>query len=276
MSIWAIGDVQGCDDELELLLETLNFDPARDQAWFVGDLVNRGPKSLETLRRVKSLGAAAICVLGNHDLHLLALAVNAEAPVADDWLQPVLDAPDNRDLLDWLRNRPLAYYDAGLNTLMVHAGIAANWSVDDTLDYAAEVEQVLRGNDAGEFLIAMYGSKPTRWTDQLEGIDRLRFITNCLTRIRYSTLDGRLDFSEKLAPGTQPDYLLPWFDLPDRATGKTRIVFGHWSTLGLVQRPNLIATDTGCVWGGSLTAVRLDADAEPVQINSRQSARFGS
>jgi bis(5'-nucleosyl)-tetraphosphatase (symmetrical) len=276
MAVFAIGDVQGCCDELKALIDTLNFDPTADQLWFVGDLVNRGPKSLETLRFIRTLGPAAVCVLGNHDLHLLALAANPSTPTPDTYLQPVLEAADRDELLDWLRHKPLLHFDAELNTLMVHAGVHPNWNVQQALQLAHEVEQVLASQQATEFLHAMYGSKPTVWSDQLVGMDRLRFITNCLTRIRYCTATGELEFSEKLSPGTQPEHLLPWFDMPQRASSDTRIVFGHWSTLGLVVRPDLIATDTGCVWGGELTAVRLDEEHPPVQVSSGQTARFGS
>ena len=270
MAVFVIGDVQGCCDELKLLVDALNFDAGKDQLWFVGDLVNRGPKSLETLRFVKALGNTAICVLGNHDLHLLALANNPDAAVNDAWLQPILQADDRDELINWLIQRPLAHYDEQLDTLLVHAGVDAAWAVTDVLKLAGEVENTLQSEAATKFLAAMYGSKPSRWTDALEGMERLRFISNCLTRIRYCTREGELDFAEKLAPGTQPEQLLPWFELPDRNTGSSRIVFGHWSTLGLMQQPGLLALDTGCVWGGSLTAIRLDADAPPVQIASQQ------
>jgi bis(5'-nucleosyl)-tetraphosphatase (symmetrical) len=276
MAVFAIGDVQGCCDELQALIDTINFDPATDQLWFVGDLVNRGPKSLETLRFIRTLGPAAVCVLGNHDLHLLALAANPSTPTPVTYLQPILEAADRDDLLDWLRHKPLAHFDAELNTLMVHAGVHQNWNVQQTLQLAHEVEQVLASPQAAGFLRAMYGSKPTLWSDQLEGMDRLRFITNCLTRIRYCTAAGELEFKEKLPPGTQPEHLLPWFDIPQRASSDTRIVFGHWSTLGLVMRPDIIAVDTGCVWGGELTAVRLDEERPPVQVSSGQAARCGS
>jgi len=274
MAIYAIGDVQGCADELELLLAKLNLDPTNDQVWFVGDLVNRGPKSLETLRLVKGLGRAAITVLGNHDLHLLALGRNPEAPVNDSWLRPVLAADDRDDLLAWLIRQPLAHFDTELNTLLVHAGVPPDWTVNNVLRYASEVEKVLCSDVAGSFFASMYGSKPTRWNDDLSNMDRLRFITNSLTRIRYCTLDGELEFVEKLAPGNQPEHLVPWFELPNRATDTTRIVFGHWSTLGLLELPDLIATDTGCVWGGKLTAVRLDQQAPPTQVDSLQPQRF--
>jgi bis(5'-nucleosyl)-tetraphosphatase (symmetrical) len=273
MAIYGIGDVQGCCDELETLVDKLKFDQTSDQLWFVGDLVNRGSKSLETLRFVKALGDAAVCVLGNHDLHLLALAADPATPVADIHLQPILAADDRDELVAWLQSRPLAHFDPQLNTLMVHAGIATTWTVEDALRLAREVEEALASDSAGEFLAAMYGNKPTCWSESLQGMDRLRFITNCVTRIRYCTAEGELDFAEKLQPGTQPANLLPWFDVPDRANTTPRIVFGHWSTLGLLQRQDILALDTGCVWGGQLTAIRLDEEAPPVQVSSETMSR---
>jgi bis(5'-nucleosyl)-tetraphosphatase (symmetrical) len=273
MAVFVIGDVQGCCDELELLISALRFNADKDQLWFVGDLVNRGPQSLETLRLVKSLGSSAICVLGNHDLHLLALAHNPT--MTETGLHPVLQADDRDELINWLISRPMAHYDEQLDTLLVHAGIAAEWSVDDALKLAGEVERTLQSELATDFLTAMYGNKPTYWADTLAGMDRLRFISNCLTRIRYCTRNGELNFDEKQAPGKQAEGLLPWFDLPDRVT-TSRIAFGHWSTLGLMQRQGLLAVDTGCVWGGSLTAVRLDAEAPPVQVASRQPRCFNN
>ncbi|MGI9291658.1 MAG: symmetrical bis(5'-nucleosyl)-tetraphosphatase [Gammaproteobacteria bacterium] len=274
MAIYAIGDVQGCCDELKILVDELNFDPAVDRLWFVGDLVNRGPQSLESLRFIKALGDSAVCVLGNHDLHLLAQAINPNAPVKEADLQQVLEAHDRDELINWLRRQPLAHFDARLNTLMVHAGVHKDWNTEQTLQLAAEVERQLSGDGAESFLAAMYGSKPEQWFDELEGMERLRFITNCLTRIRYCGTDGTLEFKEKFQPGTQPDHLVPWFELPNRTLAESRIVFGHWSTLGLVQKKHLLALDTGCVWGGTLTAVCLDEDRPPVQITSRQPSSF--
>ncbi len=268
MAIFAVGDVQGCYAELRKLIDELPFDPSDDELWFVGDLVNRGPDALGVLRFVRELGPAARTLLGNHDLHLLALALGKAVPVADDDLAPVLAAADGQELVDWLRRQPLAHHDPDLNTLMVHAGIIPGWSGPDTLAHAREVESVLRGDDCGEFLTAMYGSRPDRWSETLEGQDRLRFITNCLTRIRFVRADESLDFDQKGPPGSQPPGLAPWFEMPDRATSGLRIVFGHWSTLGFLQRPNLLGLDTGVVWGGKLTAVRLDAPGGPYQVKS--------
>ena len=270
MAVYAVGDIQGCCDELTSLLDTLNFDPANDRLWLVGDLVNRGPKSLETLRLVKSLGDAAICVLGNHDLHLLALALTDGVRVDGQYLQPILDASDSADLINWLRQQPLAHFDKQLNTLMVHAGVIPQWSVKDVLEHAGEVEQALRGSRPDKFLRAMYGKKPDLWDNKLSGIDRLRFITNSLTRTRFIDAKGRLDFDAKLGPKTAPAGLTPWYAAGKRKTADTRIVFGHWSTLGLLEKPGLLALDTGCVWGGALTAVQLDGAGALVEIPSQQ------
>lgn len=261
MAVYAIGDVQGCYDELSRLLDLLKVDPADDEMWFVGDLVNRGPRSLDVLRLVKTLGRAATVVLGNHDLHLLAFGLAGSARVPDNDLRQVLDAPDRDELLDWLRHRPLAHYRPDLNTLMVHAGIAPAWDPLQTVKLAREVESALRGRGHPQFLRDMYGDQPDAWSPALTGTERLRFIINCLTRIRYCHPDGRLDFADNGPPGSQAPGLAPWFDLPQRAAQSVRIVFGHWSSLGFLQRANLLCLDTGCVWGRTLTAVRLDGPA---------------
>ncbi len=270
MAVYAIGDSQGCYPELAELLDTLNVDPARDELWFVGDLVNRGPQSLEVLRLVRSLGPAAVVVLGNHDLHLLAFALAGAGRVPDADLRPVLEAPDCAELLDWLRACPLAHHRADLNTLMVHAGVAVEWNPSQTMALAGEVEQLLRSDHCGSFLRQMYGNEPDRWSPQLTGVGRHRFIVNCLTRIRYCHSDGRLDFTEHGPPGTQSPGLVPWFDLPGRAAQSTRIVFGHWSALGVLERDNLLALDSGCVWGRSLTAARLDGPARMFSVPCRR------
>lgn len=261
MPIYAIGDVQGCYEELARLLEQFNVDTSADEVWFVGDLVNRGPRSLDVLRLVASMGEAATVTLGNHDLHLLAVA-ETDRP-ADESLAQVLAAPDADQLLQWLRGRPLAHFRPEFNTLMVHAGVPLQWTARQTVELAREVEGVLQGSERKAFLENMYGQRPDNWSPDLTGIERLRFITNALTRTRFGYADGRLDFSEKGPPGQQPAELLPWFDLPGRETASVRIVCGHWSTLGLLQRPDLLAIDTGCVWGRELTAVRLD---EPARV----------
>ena len=269
MAIFAVGDVQGCCAELRQLIDKLPFDPSQDELWFVGALVNRGPDTLGVLRFVKELGPAARTLLGNHDLHLLALALGEEVPVTDDDLALVLAAEDAQELVNWLRHQPLAHHNPDLNTLMVHAGIFPSWSGPDTLAHAREVETILEGDDCGSFLTAMYGSRPDRWSENLKGQDRLRFITNCLTRIRFVRADGSLDFDQKGPPGSQPPELVPWFEFPGRATADLRIVFGHWSALGFLQRPNLLGLDTGAVWGGKLTAMRLDAPGRPYQVTSK-------
>ncbi|MCH9694332.1 MAG: symmetrical bis(5'-nucleosyl)-tetraphosphatase [Gammaproteobacteria bacterium] len=259
MAVYAIGDLQGCYDPFRELLDEIDFDPGSDTLWLCGDLVNRGPKSLKTLRFVRSLGNSAITVLGNHDLHLLALWAGAVSRGKRfDSLQKLLDASDADELCDWLRNQPLAHYDARLDTLLVHAGTHPDWGVKKTLARAAEVEAELRGENFAALLAKMYGNAPTAWSGSLSGYKRLRFIVNCLTRMRFVTRDNRLNFTRSGSPWRPLKNVRPWFDAEDRQTGDTRIVFGHWSQLGLVILPELICLDTGCVWGRQLTAVRLD------------------
>lgn len=259
MAVYAIGDLQGCYDPFRRLLDALDFEPSSDTLWLVGDIVNRGPKSLKTLRFVKQLGDAAITVLGNHDLHLLALSVGAvRFGNRFGSLEKLLNAADAEELCDWLRKRPLAHYDASLNTLMVHAGTHPKWSVRKTLARAAEVEDALRDGDFAMLLGKMYGDSPNRWSGKLDGYKRLRFIINCLTRMRMITADNRLDFSHTGTPWHARKNLRPWYAAENPKTAKTRVVFGHWSQLGLIVLPNLISLDTGCVWGRQLTAVRLD------------------
>jgi bis(5'-nucleosyl)-tetraphosphatase (symmetrical) len=263
---YAIGDVQGCCDELKALLHRCQFSADRDQLWFVGDLVNRGPKSLETLRFVRSLGANATVVLGNHDLHLLALALGSKRkPREGDTLDDILGAPDRDQLLEWLSGRPLAVFDEPRGDFLVHAGLVPEWTPRVAAKLAREVEAVLR-NDARTLFDAMYGNKPDRWSESLRGMDRLRFVINVFTRMRFCQRDGTIDLKLKGAPGEQPEGYLPWFDIPQRQSRGVRVICGHWSTLGLVRRPGLLALDTGCVWGGSLTAVDLDVEREPVQL----------
>jgi bis(5'-nucleosyl)-tetraphosphatase (symmetrical) len=266
MAIYAIGDVQGCYDQLRRLLDALRADLDRDELWFVGDLVNRGPKSLATLRFVRDLGPQAVIVLGNHDLHLIALAGGNRSRAGVRELRDVLDAPDGGELTDWLRHRPLAHYRPEMNTLMVHAGVPPQWDPLLTVKLAREVEQALRGKGCADFLQALYGDEPARWSPALAGHDRLRFITNCLTRMRYCRPDGGLDLTENGPPGSQSEGLTPWFALPRRQTAMVRIVFGHWASLGLFQQDNLLGLDTGCVWGRKLTAVRLDGPARVVSV----------
>lgn len=259
MAVYAVGDLQGCYDPFRRLLDALDFDPSRDTLWLVGDLVSRGPKSLKTLRFVRQLGESAITVLGNHDLHLLALAAGAvRSGSRFSSLEKLLNAADAEELCSWLRNRPLAHYDKDLNTLMVHAGTHPNWGVRKTLARAAEVEEVLRDGDFTSLLGKMYGDSPSRWSGKLSGYKRLRFILNCLTRMRMITANNRLDFSHTGSPWHARKNLLPWYAAENSKTADTRVVFGHWSQLGLIVLPNLISLDTGCVWGRQLTAVRLD------------------
>lgn len=259
MAVYAIGDIQGCHEELLQALEAVGFDPALDRLWSVGDLVNRGPDSLAVLRFFRDLGDSAVCVLGNHDLHLLALAAGNPKHAGEGGLQDVLHAPDRDELLHWLRHRPLAHHDAELGFLMVHAGLPPQWDLATTLACAGEVGAVLRGDTHRDYFMHMYGNKPDLWDPRLSGMERWRFTTNCLTRLRYCTLDGRLALKEKGRPGSQGAERVPWFEHPERASRGLRIVFGHWSTLGYLARNNVWAIDTGCLWGGSLTLLRLDA-----------------
>lgn len=260
---YLIGDLQGCCDALARLLEKIDFSPSRDRLYLLGDLVNRGPDSLTTLRRLQSLGDAAQCLLGNHDLHLLATAAGVRAPHKGDTLDAILQAPDREALLEWMRRQRLAMRAQGW--LMVHAGVVPQWDADQTLALADEVHALLRGPALAEFLPQMYGNEPDRWKDDLTGVPRLRFIINVLTRIRFCNAKGRLDFKTKEGLGTAPEGFMPWFEVPERRTAGHPIAFGHWSTLGLVQRPNLLALDTGCVWGGALTAARV-ADGQALEI----------
>jgi bis(5'-nucleosyl)-tetraphosphatase (symmetrical) len=258
MAQYAIGDVQGCYDPLRRLIDKIKFDPSKDKLWFVGDLVNRGPKSRRTLRFVKSLGDAAISVLGNHDLHLLALAHDVKFKKAHfDSLYKILGSKDADELLEWLRMQPLAHYDKKLNTIMVHAGIPPQWTVKKTLRRAAEVEAALRADDYDSFLDNLYGNKPDKWSGKLTGYKRLRFIVNALTRMRMLDSDGRIDFTHTGPPTKAQKGLTPWFVAPGARWAGTRIVIGHWSALGLIVNKDLIAVDTGCVWGRQLTAVKL-------------------
>lgn len=258
MALYAVGDVQGDADALERLLKQLHWDPARDHLWFTGDLVNRGPRSADVLRRVRGLGEGATAVLGNHDLHLLALWVTGKAPGPRDRLDDVLAAPDRDELLDWLRHRPLLAEDPDTGWTLVHAGLPPQWDGATARSCAREAEAVLRGPRIGAFFANMYGNHPDRWEPTLGGWDRLRFIVNAFTRIRYCTAEGALDYRCKGPPGTQAPGLVPWFQAPGRANRDLRLVFGHWAALGLYRGEGVLGLDTGCVWGGRLTAVRLD------------------
>lgn len=259
MAVYAVGDIQGCYDSLRRLLDELDFEPSVDTLWLTGDLVNRGPKSLKTLRFVKGLGDSAVTVLGNHDLHLLALASGAvRFGTRFGTLEKLLDAPDADELCHWLRHQPLAHYDNALDTLMVHAGTHPTWSVKKTLARANEVEEELQNGDYEALLGKMYGNTPNSWSGKLRGYKRLRFIINCLTRMRMISMDNKLNFTHNGSPWRARKNLLPWYMAENPATAETRVVFGHWSQLGLIVMPHLISLDTGCVWGRQLTAVRLD------------------
>ncbi|HXH03745.1 MAG TPA: symmetrical bis(5'-nucleosyl)-tetraphosphatase [Candidatus Competibacteraceae bacterium] len=269
MAVYAIGDVQGCLDPLRRLLDKLRFDPAHDRLWLTGDLVNRGPDSVGVLRLVRGLGAAALSVLGNHDLSLLAVAEGHVKTSKKDTYQSVLEAPDRDQLLDWLRRLPLLHHDAGLGLTLVHAGLPPQWDLSAALARAGEVEATLQGDEYREFLAHMFGREPLAWHDGLSGWERLRYIVNALTRMRYCHADGRLDLSQKGPLGSQPAHLLPWFRMPGRKSAALTIVCGHWAALGYHREPGLIALDTGCVWGNRLTALRLDApagEAQPLSV----------
>lgn len=258
MAIYAIGDLQGCYDPFRHLLDKIRFDPEKDRLWLTGDLVNRGPKSLKTLRYVRSLGDAAVTVLGNHDLHLLALYNEVRySRTHFDSLWKVLDAEDAAELMDWMRGLPLAHYDESINTLMVHAGLPPQWTVKKALKRAAEVEELLAGKRYLWVLKHMYGNRPTRWSGGLKGAGRTRFIINAFTRTRMIWPDGRLNFTHNGPPDKARKGLIPWFEAPNPRWEGTRIVFGHWSALGLRISDDLISVDTGCVWGRQLTAVKL-------------------
>lgn len=279
MSTYVVGDLQGCARSFDELLDRVGFDARTDRVWLVGDLVNRGPDSLAVLRRVVALGDAARVVLGNHDLHLLAVAAGVRKPGRQDTLDGVMTAPDAGELLDWLRHQPLAHRETvtDVDVLMVHAGVVPGWSADETLARAREVERALRADDWVDLLARVFGNQPHRWKPELEGIDRLRVIVNVLTRLRFCSADDRLDFESKDAPvdgsgafPPPPAGYLAWFDHVERRTRGTLVVFGHWSTLGLMLREDVIGLDTGCVWGGKLTAVRLE-DRTLFQVPCRQS-----
>jgi bis(5'-nucleosyl)-tetraphosphatase (symmetrical) len=260
---YAIGDVQGCYTELRALLDQLSFSCDRDQIWFVGDLVNRGPQSLQVLRFVRDLGENAVTVLGNHDLHLLAVACGSHRKRKSDTLDEIFAAPDRDDLLGWLMARPLAHHEHG--DLLVHAGLVPQWTVATALELAHEVESALR-TDPRALFENMYGDEPTRWSEMLVGMERLRFAINVLTRLRVCTPDGEVDLKMKGKPTRGHSKLRPWFEIETRRSREARIVFGHWSALGLVMQREVIGLDSGCVWGGALTAVDLDNDRPPVSL----------
>jgi bis(5'-nucleosyl)-tetraphosphatase (symmetrical) len=280
MALYLIGDVQGCAAPLELLLDKIDFSPSRDNMVLLGDLVNRGPDSLAVLRRVRALGASAQSLLGNHDLHLLGVAHGDRKAGRKDTLASLLAASDRSELLDWLRQQHMALHRRIGNDdlLMVHAGVVPQWSVADTMARAAELESVLRGPNYGDFLQVMYGNEPARWDDALTGDARLRVIVNALTRMRFCSADGSMEFETKDGAAEAPSGYMPWFDVPARNTRNATIAFGHWSTLGWLSRPDLISTDTGCVWGGKLSAIRIGAslgERELIQVACPQAQKPG-
>ncbi|WP_434679341.1 symmetrical bis(5'-nucleosyl)-tetraphosphatase [Pseudomonas sp. R1-18] len=260
MADYAVGDLQGCLEPLKCLLEHVSFDPARDRLWLVGDLVNRGPESLETLRYLYGIRDSVICVLGNHDLHLLAASRKIDRLKKGDTLDDILQAPDRDQLLDWVRQQKLMHYDAERNVAMVHAGIPPQWSLKKALKYAGEVEAALRDDALIEpFLNGMYGNEPAKWSGDLRGVTRLRVITNYFTRMRFCNRDGKLDLKAKEGIETAPPGYAPWFSHKQRKTKSVKIVFGHWAALeGRCDEPDVYALDSGCVWGGSLTMLNLD------------------
>jgi bis(5'-nucleosyl)-tetraphosphatase (symmetrical) len=256
MAIYAVGDIQGCYEPLRRLLDQCRFDPAHDFLWLVGDLVNRGPDSLAVLRFVKGLGDRAITVLGNHELHLLVVAAGYARQHRGDTLDSILHAPDSDELLAWIRQRKLFHLDG--DRALVHAGLLPQWTVAKAAALATEVEAALQGDGRNEFLRQMYGDQPDRWSDDLQGIDRLRVVTNVLTRLRICTPDGKMEFRHKEKPDDLPPGYAPWFSIPGRRSRDTSIICGHWASLGLYMESNVISIDTGCVWGRELTAVRLE------------------
>ncbi len=280
MALYCIGDIQGCDSALGRLLDEIGFSASRDTVYLLGDLVNRGPGSAAVLRRCMQQGDALRPLLGNHDLHLLAAAHGARKPSKRDTLDQVLDASDRSALLAWLRQQPLMrmHQHAGERLAMVHAGLLPAWTVDEALALASEVQEVLRGPGLSDFLHQMYGNGPDRWDPALTGMDRLRTIVNAMTRLRFCSADGVMDFESTESAGTAPEGLMPWFEVPGRRAAGTLVAFGHWSTLGLLDRPDTLALDTGCVWGGCLSAMRFGAtlaDRELLQVHCEQSQQPG-
>ena len=268
MALYMIGDVQGCDAALQRLLDTINFSPSRDTLYLLGDLVNRGPDSAGVLRRLMGYGNAAQCLLGNHDLNLLAVAQGTRKPHRKDTLDSVLDAPDRNAMLQWLRCQKMAMRltrgDKPL--LMVHAGVLPTWTVEQTLALAQEVETELRSTQIAAFLQAMYGNTPAEWSDSLTGMDRLRTIVNALTRLRFCTTQGEMEFETTEGAAGAPAGYMPWFDVPGRNTASSTVAFGHWSTLGWLCRSDAISMDTGCVWGGTLSALQFNLQDDAQQL----------
>jgi bis(5'-nucleosyl)-tetraphosphatase (symmetrical) len=269
MATYAIGDLQGCFDPLKQLLEATGFRKSTDRLWLVGDLVNRGPQSLEILRFVKSLGDRAVCVLGNHDLHLLMVAEGQAKLHGKDTLDAVLAAPDRDELLAWLRAQPLMHVEG--EYAMVHAGLLPSWSIARALELAREIERALQGSDWRRLMANMYGNRPDRWDESLEGDERMRVIINAMTRMRICTEDGRMEFDYKGALDEIPKGYLPWFEVKGRKSADMTVICGHWSAIGLLAQENLLALDSGCLWGRRLSAVRLE-DRKIFQVSCRKTA----
>jgi bis(5'-nucleosyl)-tetraphosphatase (symmetrical) len=265
MALYLIGDIQGCDEALERLLAHIAFSPSRDTLYVLGDLVNRGPNNVGVLRRLMGYGSSVQCVLGNHDLHLLAVSCGVRKPNKQDTIQDILNAPDRTEMLHWLRQQHMALQVG--RVLMVHAGVLPQWTAAQTLTLAGEVETVLRGDALATFMPQMYGGMPNVWRDDLEGADRLRIIVNALTRLRFCDALGAMDFSVKESAEQAPEGLMPWFDVPGRLTADVRIAFGHWSTVQIEDRPDVMCLDDGCVWGGSLSAAKLEASDTLLAVN---------
>jgi bis(5'-nucleosyl)-tetraphosphatase (symmetrical) len=265
MALYLIGDIQGCDDALERLLTHIAFSPSRDTLYVLGDLVNRGPHNAQVLRRLMAYGSSAQCVLGNHDLHLLAVSRHVRPPNKQDTIQDILTAPDSTELLHWLRQQHMAMRVG--HVLMVHAGVLPQWTAKLTMALAGEVEAVLRSDEWVQFMPQMYGGLPNVWRDDLAGADRLRVIVNALTRLRFCDAHGAMDFSVKEDANQAPAHLMPWFDVPGRLTADVRIAFGHWSTVHIEQRPDVICLDDGCVWGGCLSAAKLETKDTLVNVS---------
>ena len=276
MARYLVGDIQGCDAPLARLLAKIGFSASRDTLYVLGDLVNRGPASAAVLRRLMALGDAAQCLLGNHDLSLLAVAHGQRAPHRNDTMDDILAAADREAMLEWLRHRAMALHAHGI--LMVHGGVLPQWDLAQTLGLARELESVLRGPDLSGFLSQMWGNRPDRWEDGLAGADRLRVIVNALTRLRFCTPDGAMDLKASGGLEHAPAGTLAWFDVPGRRTAGVPIAFGHWSTLGYLRRDDLVSLDTGCVWGGCLSALRLGATRaqdELIQVKCEQAQAPG-
>jgi bis(5'-nucleosyl)-tetraphosphatase (symmetrical) len=280
MALYLIGDVQGCDDALQRLLRRISFSPSRDTLYLLGDLVNRGPDSAGVLRRMMRFGESARCLLGNHDLHLLAASTGARKPSKKDTLASVLNAPDRDAMLAWLKYQRMAdlVQRGAKKYLMVHAGVLPSWTVGQTMMLAGEIESLLRGPDLDDFLHQMYANHPAAWNDALRGVDRQRVIINALTRLRFCTAQGVMEFETTDAADAAPAGYLPWYDVPGRQTADVTVAFGHWSTLGWLARDDVLAMDSGCVWGGCLSALRLGTDGEAhelIQVKCDQAQKPG-